>query len=178
MSADEMMSLEGGQAAILVGREEALRGPADRESVSHSGQHDTNREGVRLGLVVATTIWAFIALVDVAAGQPFRTFDLFGGVIVFTAVHYLLSILYGVTLMSTIHGAERAPSLMYAFGFGLLFSEVVFAFVTVAFSNVGLGDLAWLRIFGASVVGAAVAVAVIARHHSLARLLHQAEAET
>jgi hypothetical protein len=99
-------------------------------------------------------------------------------VLVFTVVHYVLSVLYAVTLLSTIHGAERAPSLMYAFGFGLLFSEVVFAFVTVAFSNVGLGNLAWLRIFGASIVGAVAAVALIARNHPLAALLQQAEAET
>jgi hypothetical protein len=178
MSAEHRMSLEGGQAAILVGREDALRGHAEGEPSPARSQHDTNREGLRLGLIVATTIWVFIALVDLVAGQPFRTFDLFGGVLVFTAVHYVLSVLYAVTLLSTILGAERAPSLMYAFGFGLLFSEVVFAFVTVAFSNVGLGDLAWLRIFGASVLGAVVAVALIARHHPLATLLHQAEAET
>jgi hypothetical protein len=178
MSAHDRMSLEGGEAAILVGREEALRGRDEREPAPHAEGHDTNREGVRVGLVVGTIIWLWIALVDVVAGQPFHTFDLFGGVVVFTVVHYLLSALYGVTLLSTIHGAERAPSLMYAFGFGLLFSEVVFAFATVAFSNVGLGALAWLRIFGASMVGAAAAVALIARHHPLGALLQQAEAET
>jgi hypothetical protein len=178
MDRTDASSLEGGLGAVLVGREEALRGPAEREHDAHSDQHDTNREGIRLGLVVGTTVWAWIALVDLAAGQPFRTFDLFGGVVVFTAVHYVLSVLYGMTLMSTVHGAERAPSLMYAFGFGLLFSEVVFAFLTVAFSNVGLGQLAWLRIFGASIAGAAVAVAIIARRHPLVTLLHEAEAET
>jgi hypothetical protein len=178
MSLHDRRLLEGGQGAILVGREAALRGPDDRALEVRPGTHDTNREGVRLGLVVGTSIWLWIALVDVLAGQPFHTFALFGGVVVFTAVHYVLCVLYGVTLLSTVHGAERAPSLLYAFGFGILFSEVVFAFATVAFANVGLGALAWLRIFGASLVGALVAVVLIARDHPLAMLLHQAEAET
>ena len=39
--------------------------------------------------------------------------------------------------------------------FGLLFLEIVFACATVALASFGLGDLARVRIFGASVLGAA-----------------------
>src|SRR5256886_12326223 len=38
------------------------------------------REGVLLGLVVATSIWLWLAVVDAIAGQPFRTFIVLGGI--------------------------------------------------------------------------------------------------
>jgi len=38
------------------------------------------REGVILGLVVATSIWLWIAIVDAIAGEPFRTFAVLGGI--------------------------------------------------------------------------------------------------
>ena len=37
-------------------------------------KHDSLREGAQLGLVVATSIWVWLAVVDAAVGQPFRTF--------------------------------------------------------------------------------------------------------
>ena len=48
-----------------------------------SGKHDSLREGARLGLVVATSIWIWLAVVDAVAGEPFRTF---GGSLIGTAI--------------------------------------------------------------------------------------------
>src|SRR4051794_32419732 len=82
--------------------------------------HDTRREGVRLGIIVATTTWIWVALVDAVMRQPFHTFDALGGVAVFTAMHYLLNIVYGMILLSAVHGSERTPSLILAAVFGVL----------------------------------------------------------
>ena len=76
--------------------------------------HDTRREAVRLGIIVATTTWLWLVLVDATMRQPFHTFDALGGVVAFTAMHFLLNIVYGIVLLSAVHGAERAPSLILA----------------------------------------------------------------
>ncbi|HTD69912.1 MAG TPA: hypothetical protein VK647_05625, partial [Gemmatimonadales bacterium] len=58
--------------------------------------HSSLREGVILGLVVATGIWVWIALVDVIVGEPLRTFAVLGGVARFTTLHYVFCLVYGV----------------------------------------------------------------------------------
>lgn len=145
--------------------------------VPPSGQHDTLREGAKLGLVVATSIWVWLAVVDAVAGDPFRTFAVLGGIIPFTAMHYLLNLTYAVVIVSAIHGAAREPSLIIAVAFGFPIVEFVFALVTVLLSHLGLGELAWVRSFGGSLIGTAIAIAVLARRHPLAAALRRAEGE-
>jgi hypothetical protein len=140
-------------------------------------KHDSLREGAALGLVVATSIWAWLALIDAIAGEPFRTFTVLGGIGVFTLVHYLLNLTYGVAILSLIHGAAREPSLVIAVGFGFLMVEFAFAMVTVMLWR-SLGELAWVRIFGGSLVGALITIAVLSRRHPLAAELRRAEGES
>src|SRR2546422_11775376 len=140
-------------------------------------KHDSLREGARLGFIVATSIWIWLAVVDAVVGQPFRTFTVLGGIALFTAMHYLLNVAYGVLVVSGIHGAVREPSLVMAVAFGFPIVEFVFALVTVLISNLGLGELAWVRIFGGSLIGTAIAIAILARRHPLAAELRQAEEE-
>jgi hypothetical protein len=130
---------------------------------------------VRLGLVVATSTWVWLVVVDAAAGEPFRTFAVLGGIALFTAMHYLLNLAYGVAIVSAIHNAAREPSLIIALVFGLVIVEIGFAMVTVLLSHLGLGALAWVRILGGSLIGAAIATVILARGHPLAALLRQAE---
>jgi hypothetical protein len=153
--------------------------PSDavRGSVTLSGKHASLREGTSLGLVVATATWVWVALVDAIAGQPFRTFTVLGGIASFTVIHYLLNVTYGLAIVSLIHGAVRQPSLLFAVGFGFLMMEFAFAMVTVMLSHV-LGELAWVRIFGGSLIGAAIAIMILSRRHPLATQLRQAEEET
>jgi hypothetical protein len=140
-------------------------------------KHDSLREGAGLGIVVATSIWVWLALVDAIAGEPFRTFTVLGGISTFTLVHYLLNLTYGVAILSLIHGAAREPSLVIAVGFGFLMVEFAFAMVTVMLSQL-LGELAWVRIFGGSLVGALIAIVVLARRHPLAADLRRAERQS
>jgi hypothetical protein len=140
--------------------------------------HDSRREGIKLGLIVATTTWLWLAVVDAAAGQPFHTFHALGGIVAFTAVHYALSVMYGVVLISVVHGAERAPSLMIALFFGIITLEGAFAMMTNLLATATLGTIAWLGVFGGSLIGTAVAMVLLSRSHPLATYLQRAEDET
>jgi len=68
----------------------------------------------------------------------FHAFTVLGGFVLFTATHFLLTIVYGVVIVSAIHGAARAPSLIIALVFGFVVLEIAFAMVTVLLSNLGL----------------------------------------
>lgn len=149
-----------------------LRGTA---AVSLSANHDSLREGAALGIVAGTAIWVWLAALDAFVGQPFHTFTTLGGITAFTVVHYLLNVAYGVAIVSAVHGAVREPSLALAVVFGLVTLEVAFAMLTVLLSHLGLGQLAWLRIFGGSLIGAATALLLLARRHPLAAQLRDAD---
>lgn len=149
-----------------------LRGMA---AVTLSGNHDSLREGTVLGAVVATSIWAWLAVVDAVAGQPFHTFTVLGGITAFTTVHYVLNIAYGVAVVSAIHGAAREPSLALAVVFGLVVLEIAFAMLTVLLSHLGLGQLAWVGIFGGSLIGTVIALFVVSRRHPLAARVRDAD---
>ena len=60
-------------------------------SLHPAHRHDSLHEGVRLGFIVASTTWVWLALVDAASGRPFQTFATLGGIVLFTVVHYLLN---------------------------------------------------------------------------------------
>jgi hypothetical protein len=143
-----------------------------------TARHDTRREGVRLGIILATTTWLWVMLVDAAVGRPFHTFGVLGGVVVFTAMHYLLNILYGIVLLSAVHGAERAPSLILAAVFGVLLFEVAMAMLTVILAQSPVGGAAWASVFGGSLIATALAARLLARTHPLGDYLHRAEVES
>jgi hypothetical protein len=139
--------------------------------------HSSLREGIALGVIVATTIWLWLAVVDGLAGQPFQTFRVLGGVAFFTVLHYALCIVYGVATLAVVHGAARTPSLLVFAAFCFFLLEFAFVMATVLLANVGLGQLAWVRILGGNVIGAVVTFAVLARRHPLLREFQQADRE-
>jgi hypothetical protein len=140
--------------------------------------HDTRREGVRLGIIVASTTWLWLVLVDAVMRQPFHTFAALGGVAVFTAMHYLLNIVYGIVLLSAVHGADRTPSLILAVVFGVLLFEVAMAMLTIILAQYGLGSAAWVGVFGGSLIATALALLLLSRTHPLVAYLHRAEEES
>jgi hypothetical protein len=146
-------------------------------TVTQSGKHDSLREGAVVGLAVATGTWLWLAAVDAVAGEPFRTFAVLGGIAFFTAMHYLLNLAYGMAIVSGIHGAAREPGLVMAVALGFLMVEFWFALVTVLLSHLGLGELAWVRIFGGSLFGAVIGIAILSRRHPLVALLRRADEE-
>lgn len=149
-----------------------LRG---RAIVSLAGDHDSLREGTTLGIIVATSIWVWLVVVDAVAGQPFQTFAALGGITVFTVAHYLLNIVYGLAIVSAVRGTVREPSLALALVFGVVMLEIAIAMLTVLLSHLGLGELAWIRILGGSLVGVAIASFVLSRRYQLAAQLRHAD---
>jgi len=178
---DEQLSSSNGMyMETLVGMSRMEAGdPQSPHREVGAGQRpgDPLREGVRLGLIVASATWIWIAAIDAIAGSPFHAFMMLGGVVLFTAAHFLLNVVYGVVIVSAIHGAGRAPSLIIALVFGFVVIEIAFAMVTVLLSNLGMGELAWLRIFGGSLFGGAIALALLVRRHPLSARLREAEGE-
>jgi hypothetical protein len=138
--------------------------------------HSSLWEGTRLGVVVATTIWLWLAGVDAIVGQPFRTFAVLGGIAQFTLLHYLLNVAYGVAIVWALHRAAREPSLVMGVAFGFFILEFGFAMLTILLSHLGLGALAWVRILGGNLIGAALAAVLLFRTHPVVRELRRAQA--
>jgi hypothetical protein len=126
---------------------------------------------------MATATWIWIAAVDVVAGQPFHTFQVLGGIAIFTIVHYLLNITYGTVLLSAIHSAERAPTVIFGLIFGLLIFEGSIAMLSGVLAEMGLGNTAWVAILGGSLVSSLIAFSLLAYTHPLATYLRRAEEE-
>ena len=137
-----------------------------QEPASQRG-HAAASEGVALGLLVATVIWVWIALVDGFVGEPFRTFDVLGGVVTFTALHYALNVAYGIVMVAAVHGAAREPRVLVGVALVSFIIELAFVMFTIFLSNAGLGELAWLRVLGGNVAGAVTAFLFLARRHPL-----------
>jgi hypothetical protein len=152
--------------------------PDAATALTRTGMHDTRREGIRLGVSMATATWLWLVVVDASMGQPFHTFGALGGLAIFTAVHYLLNIVYGLVLLSAVHGAERTPSLILAVVFGVVLFEVAMAMLTIILAQLRLGSAAWVGVFGGSLIATALAWLLLSRTHPLAAYLHRAEEES
>lgn len=139
--------------------------------------HSTRKEGIRLGLIVGTMTWLWVALVDAMAGRPWHTFSMLGGLLPFTVVHYLLNVAYGIVLVSAVHSAARAPSVIFGIIFGVLILEGAFAMFTNILVQDSVGGVAWAGIVGGSLIGTAVGVTLLSRTHPLLDYLHRAEDE-
>ena len=137
-------------------------------------RHDTLREGIRLGLVVVTVTWLWLAVVDGIAGEPLHTFTVLGGIGMFTMAHYLFNLMYGVLIVASIHGAAREPGLIGVIVTGWAIVESGFVMVTILLSHAGLGNLAWIRILGGSLIGVALAIVTLMRRHPVLTLWRQA----
>ncbi len=133
-------------------------------------------EGLRLGLIAGTATWLWIALVDIAFGQPFHTFELLGGIVAYTAVHYLLNIVCWVAVVAAVRGADRTPSAVFGLIFCLIILEVAVAMIANLLAE-HIGSVAWVGIFGGSLIASAIGIVLLARAHPLVQYLHVAEEE-
>jgi hypothetical protein len=145
----------------------------------HPGRtHNSLQEGLRLGAITASVTWVWVVLVDVVAGTPFHTFNALGGIVAFTALHYVLHTVYAIAVLAAIHGAERAPSLIIAAIFGVVSLESAIGMMTNLLAHAALGRVAWIGIFGGSLIATGVAFILLSKTHPLALYLRRAEAET
>ena len=140
-------------------------------------RHSSLREGILLGAVVGTGIWAWIALVDALVGRPFETFSVLGGMARFTALHYALCLIYGIVAVSVVHAAARETTLIVGAAFVFFLLEFAFVILSTILSHVGLGALAWVRIMGGNVVGATLTFLILWRRHPLVQEFREGTAD-
>lgn len=144
-------------------------------SAGRPDRHDTLREGVGLGLLLATSTWLWIVAVDAIAGQPFFTFSVLGGIALFTTAHFALNVAYGVAIVAAVHAAAEEPSWVMALGFGSILLEFAFGMLTAVAEQLGVGRRAWVGLLGGSLLALLMTVTVLGQRHPLATWLHDAE---
>ena len=156
--------------------------------------HSTVREGIYAGIIGATVIVLWFAIIDIATGQPFHTPNILGAgllsvlgkpammpdtvtvrVVIYTIFHYAAFAMVGVIIASVVHQSARTPAILA----GALVAFVVFELgaigLTTLFSETGLGTLAWYQIFIANLIAtAAMFWFMWTRHPNLRRDINRA----
>ena len=144
------------------------------------------REGISAGLIGALAIAVWFAIIDVARGKIFATpitlgtslgSIFFGGVppsaagafIGYTIFHFAIFAIVGIVLSWVFNASERTPSAFIGFAGLFVAFEVGWIGWTTVLSQ-GFGQISWLQVFVANLIGAAAMGWYMWRQHpSLAR---------
>ncbi len=136
------------------------------------------REGVVAGIIGAVVVAAWFFVMDLAAGEAFRTPLALGRAIIdgdaahpvwvvaaYTVPHFLAFVLCGLALAVMMAGAEREP--FFALGGLVVFVIVeVFFFGLVTLVDAALlSELGWWKIIAGNVLALAAMAAYFAPHH-------------
>jgi hypothetical protein len=142
-----------------------FRGPQMAE------RHNPIREGIYAGLIGATAIAVWFAIIDIVSGMPLHTPSILGaGLIsvlgkppmmpdtvlfhafIYTIFHYVAFAIVGIILTAIVHQSARTPAVLA----GLLVAFVAFQLgaigLTALFTESRLGGMAWYQIFLANLV--------------------------
>lgn len=139
------------------------------------------REGVSAGLIGATAIAAWFAIIDLVSGNTFGTpimlgsslATLFQGIsqpsapaafLLYTVFHYALFLCVGLLFASVAARAERAPAALIGF-IGLF---VAFQVGWIGWTSVlsqSYGKIAWYQVFVANVIASAAMGYYMYRQH-------------
>ena len=143
----------------------------------------TFSEGVIAGLLGAVVVAVWFLVIDTVHGEPLRTPTLLGSgllrqssttdaVVVYSAVHGVLFIVFGLVASALVAAAERQP--FFVFALVILFSafEVAFFGAIVLVASWMLGEVAGWTIFAGNVLAAAAMLTYfLIRHPQLTRRL-------
>ncbi len=147
-------------------------------------RHNTFREGTIAGIISATVIVLWFAIIDISAAHPFHTPDILGAgllsvlgkpammpdtqatrVIVYTIFHYAATALVGVIVASIVHQSARTPAILAGFLIAFVAFELGAIGLTSLLAESSLGDLAWYQIFIANLLAAAAMFVFMWRRH-------------
>jgi hypothetical protein len=147
------------------------------------------REGVVAGLIGAAIVAVWFLAVDTIQGEPLRTPNMLGNallkvwtgppaIVLYTVVHGLAFVLFGIVASVLIAGAEREP--MFVFALVILFTafEVFFFGALVIGAKWVLDELSAWTIFVGNLLAAASMLAYFYKgHRMLARRMATAWSE-
>ena len=145
---------------------------------------DTNRvtrEGIAAGLIGATAVAVWFAILDLFQGSFLATPVMLGNslgslflngdmpsqaaaFIGYTLFHYLAFVAAGLGFSWVVNGAEKVPSVAIGLLGLLAVFEVWWVGGTYLLSR-GFGDLTWLQVFIANIIGAGVMSFYLWRQH-------------
>jgi hypothetical protein len=147
------------------------------------------REGIVAGLLGAAVVALWFFGIDAIQGEPLRTPRLLGtallrvadptaGMLVYTALHGLAFIAFGIVGSLLIEGAERQPLLVFALVILFTAFEIFFFGAVIIVASWVLDELAGWTIFVGNILAATVMLAYYFKgHRTLARRLTQAWVE-
>jgi len=136
--------------------------------------HNSTREGVYAGLIGATAIAVWFAIIDIASGSPFHTPNILGAglvsilgkppmmpdtvmfhVLIYTVFHYVAFILVGIIMAKIVHQSSRTPAVLAGFLIAFVAFELGAIGLTTLLTESSLGGMAWYQIFIANLLAAA-----------------------
>jgi len=143
--------------------------------------NNVTREGISAGLIGATSIAVWFAILDAISGNflatPVMLGKSFGSLFLrdtdpgfaasflgYTVLHFALFTVIGLVFSWVVNAAEKVPSVIIGF-LGLV---VVFEVGWVGWTTVlsqGFGQLTWLQVFLANLIGAAAMGLYMWRQH-------------
>lgn len=137
-------------------------------------QHNSIREGVFAGIIGATAIAVWFAIIDIVSGMPFHTPNILGAglvsvlgkppmmpdtvgfhVFIYTVFHYVAFIVVGIIVAKIVHQSARTPAVLAGFLIAFVAFEVGAIGLTSLLTESSLGGMAWYQIFIANLLASA-----------------------
>jgi hypothetical protein len=151
-------------------------------------QHNSIKEGIYAGIIGATAIVVWFAVIDLLGAHPFHTPDILGAglisvlgkppmmpdtvgfrVFIYTIFHYAIFALVGIVIASIVHQSARTPAVLA----GALIAFVAFELgaigLTTLLTETRLGGMAWYQVFLANLLAVALMFWFMWRRHPALR---------
>ena len=151
-------------------------------------QHNSVREGIYAGIIGATAIAVWFAIIDILGAHPFHTPDILGAglvsilgkppmmpdttvvhVLIYTVFHYVAFALIGIVIAAIVHQSARTPAVLA----GALIAFVAFELGAIGLTELltesRLGGMAWYQIFLANLLATALMFWFMWRRHPALR---------
>ena len=127
-------------------------------------------EGIAAGLIGAMAIAIWFAILDLGRGEPLQTPTMLGNAVAsvflstppsqagailgYTIFHFAAFIIVGILFSWAVNSAERAPWVLIGPLMLFVAFEIGWIGITQMLSR-GFGELSWLQVFVANLIGAA-----------------------
>jgi hypothetical protein len=147
-------------------------------------RHNPVREGIMAGIIGATAIAVWFAVIDIVSGMPFHTPDILGAglisvlgkppmmpdtvmfhVFIYTIFHYVAFAIVGIVIVQIVHQSQRTPAILAGFLIAFVAFELGAIGLTTLFTESRLGGMAWYQIFLANLLAAALMFWFLWRRH-------------